>query len=76
MDLSFNQYALNHLLREILMHTNLFLKSIEPQVSNIENGYQDLNKEKEIQAIIDEKESYKNYLSFANEKLKFYLKKR
>lgn len=76
MDLSFNQYVLNHLLQEILMHTNLFLKSIEPQVLNIENGNQDLNKEKEMQAIINEKESYKNYLSFANEKLKFYLKKR
>ena len=75
MDLSFNQYVLNHLLQEILMHTNLFLKSIEPQVLNIENGNQDLNKEKEMQAIINEKESYKNYLSFANEKLKFYLKK-
>ena len=76
MDLSFNQYVLNHLFQEILMHTNLFLKSIEPQVLNIENGNQDLNKEKEMQAIINEKESYKNYLSFANEKLKFYLKKR
>ena len=76
MDLSFNQYELNQLLKEILIHTNLILKAIEPQISNIENGNLELNKEKEIQTIINEKESYQNYLSFANEKMKFYLKKR
>ena len=76
MDLSFNQYELNQLLKEILIHTNLILKVIEPQISNIENGNLELNREKEIQGIIKEKESYQNYLSYANEKIKFYLKKR